>query len=142
MCNFFFPLQGSEMHNTDLRSYTISAGLAFKLECSEMQNMTWRRVPDQRLESISGINIRGNALWFLPANLSHSGSYSCLSRYDAVHKVVSFWHICFEYRRTCFITNLVQASLFCPAKVHLECWKCSFGHSKWNVIIWTQQMQT
>uniref|UniRef100_A0A8C1TL58 Uncharacterized protein n=1 Tax=Cyprinus carpio TaxID=7962 RepID=A0A8C1TL58_CYPCA len=73
-------IAGSEMHNTDLRSYTISAGLAFKLECSEMQNMSWRRVPDQRLESISGINIRGNALWFLPANLSHSGSYSCLSR--------------------------------------------------------------
>ncbi|XP_016386654.1 interleukin-1 receptor type 1-like [Sinocyclocheilus rhinocerous] len=76
-------IAGSEMHITNLRSYTISAGLAFKLECNEdreMQNVSWSRVPDQSLESISGINIHGSALWFLPADLSHSGSYSCLSR--------------------------------------------------------------
>ncbi|KAF4108701.1 interleukin-1 receptor type 1 isoform X2 [Onychostoma macrolepis] len=72
-------IEGSEMI-TNLRSYTISAGLAFKLECNEdheMQNvsMSWSIVPN-----ISGINIHGNALWFLPADLSHSASYSCLSR--------------------------------------------------------------
>ncbi|XP_059356656.1 interleukin-1 receptor type 1-like [Carassius carassius] len=73
-------IAGSETQYTDLRTYTISAGLAFKLECSETQNVSWSRVPDQRLESISGINIQENALWFLPADLSHSGSYSCLTR--------------------------------------------------------------
>ncbi|XP_052422384.1 interleukin-1 receptor type 2-like isoform X4 [Carassius gibelio] len=71
---------GSETQYTELKTYTTSAGLAFKLECSETQNVSWSRVPDQRLEGISGINIQGGALWFLPADLSHSGSYSCLTR--------------------------------------------------------------
>ncbi len=79
------------MSITNLRSYTISAGLAFNLECNEDQEMqnvsvSWTRVPGLSLESIGGIDIHGNALWFLPADLSHSASYSCLSRYDAIHE--------------------------------------------------------
>ncbi|XP_052422393.1 interleukin-1 receptor type 1 [Carassius gibelio] len=73
-------IAGSETQYTELKNYTTSAGLAFKLECSETQNVSWSRFPNQRLEGISGINIQGGALWFLPADLSHSGSYSCLTR--------------------------------------------------------------
>ncbi|XP_026128694.1 interleukin-1 receptor type 2-like [Carassius auratus] len=80
-CIKIFPLQGSETQYTELKTYFTSAGLAFKLECSETPNVSWSRFPNQRLEGISGINIQGGALWFLPADLSHSGSYSCLTRY-------------------------------------------------------------
>ncbi|KAK2904666.1 hypothetical protein Q8A67_006465 [Cirrhinus molitorella] len=71
---------GSQTYITNRREYTISAGLAFMIQCneeSEMQNVT---VSWSQLENIRGINISGNTLWFLPAELSHNGSYSCLSR--------------------------------------------------------------
>ncbi|XP_050975905.1 interleukin-1 receptor type 1 isoform X2 [Labeo rohita] len=78
-------IAGSQMQVINQRSYTTSVGLAFMLKCnddSEMQNVSvsWSLVPDRSLENIKGINISGNTLWFLPAELSHSGSYSCLSR--------------------------------------------------------------
>uniref|UniRef100_A0A8C2BJ71 Ig-like domain-containing protein n=1 Tax=Cyprinus carpio TaxID=7962 RepID=A0A8C2BJ71_CYPCA len=93
MSSFYFQwillsalwIAGSQMHIINHRSYAISAGLAFMIECNEereMQNasVSWSLVPNRSLDNINGININVNVLWFLPADLSHSGSYSCLSR--------------------------------------------------------------
>lgn len=66
-----------------LRSYRLAAGLAFKLKCNirnENVSVTWSYNLDQKLENISGITIKDDALWFLPAQPFHRGNYSCLSR--------------------------------------------------------------
>lgn len=69
-----------------LRTYYLTAGLAFKLECNNFQtqnrnvSVTWSYNQDQKLENISGISVKHDALWFLPARPFHRGNYSCLSR--------------------------------------------------------------
>ncbi|XP_043086523.1 interleukin-1 receptor type 1 isoform X2 [Puntigrus tetrazona] len=73
------------MCEANLRSCSISAGLAFMLECNEggeTQNVSvsWSLVPNKSLEGVRGINVQGNTLWFLPADLSHSASYVCSIR--------------------------------------------------------------
>lgn len=74
-----FPLEESK---TDRKKVDFVAGLVFRLECiSNSQNVSWSRVPSQSLENISGITIKDDTLWFLPARPVHSGEYSCLSRY-------------------------------------------------------------
>ncbi|XP_051761767.1 interleukin-1 receptor type 1 [Ctenopharyngodon idella] len=73
-----FPLEESK---TDRKKVDFVAGLVFRLECiSNSQNVSWSRVPSQSLENISGITIKDDTLWFLPARPVHSGEYSCLSR--------------------------------------------------------------
>ncbi|XP_077050899.1 interleukin-1 receptor type 1-like isoform X1 [Siphateles boraxobius] len=72
-----------EMHMTHRRSVNFVAGLAFYLQCdghSQNESLSWSRVPSQSLGNITGITVRNNTLWFLPAELVHSGEYSCFSR--------------------------------------------------------------
>ncbi|XP_051566611.1 interleukin-1 receptor type 1-like isoform X2 [Myxocyprinus asiaticus] len=76
--------EGKSM-TSDLITHHFIAGLAFKLECNrehEMQNVSvsWSLKTGRSLENVTGINIKHNALWFLPAESSHSGDYSCFSR--------------------------------------------------------------
>lgn len=74
---------GIQMHVIHLRTYDITVGLAFRLQCNiQKQNVsvTWSDNLNQSLENSTGIKIRGNALWFLPAESFHSGNYICLSR--------------------------------------------------------------
>ncbi|KAI7808788.1 interleukin-1 receptor type 1 [Triplophysa rosa] len=81
-------LGGVEMQVKPLRTYYLTVGLAFKLQCNRIQiqnqnqnvSVTWSHNLDQKLENISGITVRGDALWFLPAQPFHRGNYSCLSR--------------------------------------------------------------
>ncbi|XP_051564214.1 interleukin-1 receptor type 1-like isoform X2 [Myxocyprinus asiaticus] len=73
------------MHMTHLRKFHFTAGIAFKIECnrvSEMQNVSvsWSQRTNRSLENITGIKIKHNTLWFLPAESFHSGNYSCFSR--------------------------------------------------------------
>ncbi|KAG1927410.1 interleukin-1 receptor type 1 [Pimephales promelas] len=72
-----------EMPMTHRRSANFVAGLVFNLHCernSQNVSVSWSRVPRQSLGNITGITIKDNALWFLPAELVHSGEYSCFSR--------------------------------------------------------------
>ncbi|XP_056611884.1 interleukin-1 receptor type 1 [Triplophysa dalaica] len=79
-------LGGVEMQVKPLRTYYFTAGLAFKLQCNNIQtqnqnvSVTWSYNQDQKLENISGISVKHDALWFLPARPFHKGNYSCLSR--------------------------------------------------------------
>ncbi|XP_052004030.1 interleukin-1 receptor type 1-like [Xyrauchen texanus] len=77
-------VEGKSM-TSDLITYHFTAGLAFKLECNrepEMQNLSvsWSLGTGRSLENVTGIKIKPNALWFLPAESFHSGEYSCFSR--------------------------------------------------------------
>ncbi|KAK7154684.1 hypothetical protein R3I94_007878 [Phoxinus phoxinus] len=70
-------------HMTHRRSANFVAGLVFNLQCnrnSQNGSVSWSRVPSQSLGNITGITIKDNMLWFLPAELVHSGEYSCFSR--------------------------------------------------------------
>nr|XP_055071074.1 interleukin-1 receptor type 1 isoform X2 [Misgurnus anguillicaudatus] len=74
---------GIQMQVISLNTYDITVGLASVFPCnSQKQNVsvTWSDNLNQSLENINGIKIRGNLLWFLPAESSHSGTYICLSR--------------------------------------------------------------
>ncbi|XP_055071074.2 interleukin-1 receptor type 1 [Misgurnus anguillicaudatus] len=74
---------GIQMQVISLNTYDITVGLASVFQCnSQKQNasVTWSDNLNQSLENINGIKIRGNLLWFLPAESSHSGTYICLSR--------------------------------------------------------------
>ncbi|CAM4599172.1 unnamed protein product [Leuciscus chuanchicus] len=72
-----------EMQMTQRRSENFVAGLVFNLQCNrngQNVSVSWSRVPSQSLGNITGITIKDNMLWFLPAELVHSGEYSCFSR--------------------------------------------------------------
>nr|XP_055071072.1 interleukin-1 receptor type 1 isoform X1 [Misgurnus anguillicaudatus] len=74
---------GIQMQVIHLKTCDITVGLASVFQCnSQKQNasVTWSDNLNQSLENINGIKIRGNLLWFLPAESSHSGTYICLSR--------------------------------------------------------------
>ena len=61
-----------------------SAGHVMVLPCddAEGQNVTWRReeAPPLGVDG-GGVRVMDGALWFLPANSSHSGVYVCKWRY-------------------------------------------------------------
>ncbi|XP_076157231.1 interleukin-1 receptor type 1-like isoform X2 [Alosa pseudoharengus] len=89
---------------TDEDYYT-SVGYVIALPCGdadESQNVTWRREGAPPLDTaVAGVELRGGALWFLPADSSHSGIYVC-ERRDA-----DLWHarlrvgsgVCPEFNR-------------------------------------------
>uniref|UniRef100_A0A673HA66 Interleukin-1 receptor-like 2 n=1 Tax=Sinocyclocheilus rhinocerous TaxID=307959 RepID=A0A673HA66_9TELE len=132
MSSFYFQwillsalwIAGSPMHIINRRSYAISAGLAFRIECneeSEMQNVSvsWSLVPSRSLDNINGINMNVNVLWFLPADLSHSGSYSCLSRkgnetWETIFEVCVENKTCPHVNRKDEVTSTKELSCFLP----------------------------
>ncbi|XP_048095968.1 interleukin-1 receptor type 1-like isoform X2 [Alosa alosa] len=69
---------------TDEDYYT-SVGHVIALPCDDAdgsQNVTWRREAPPLDTAVAGVKVRGGALWFLPADSSHSGIYVC-ERSDA-----------------------------------------------------------
>ncbi|XP_042620297.1 interleukin-1 receptor-like 2 isoform X1 [Cyprinus carpio] len=132
MSSFYFQwillsalwIAGSQMHIINHRSYAISAGLAFMIECNEereMQNasVSWSLVPNRSLDNINGININVNVLWFLPADLSHSGSYSCLSRkgnetWETIFEVCVENKTCPKLNRKDEVTSTKELFCFLP----------------------------
>uniref|UniRef100_A0A671QA86 Interleukin-1 receptor-like 2 n=2 Tax=Sinocyclocheilus anshuiensis TaxID=1608454 RepID=A0A671QA86_9TELE len=132
MSSFYFQwillsalwIAGSPMHIINRRSYAISAGLAFRIECneeSELQNVSvsWSLVPSRSLDNINGINTNVNELWFLPADLSHSRSYSCLSRkgnetWETIFEVCVENKTCPHVNRKDEVTSTEELSCFLP----------------------------
>ncbi|XP_059418561.1 interleukin-1 receptor-like 2 [Carassius carassius] len=123
-------IAGSQLHIINLSSHIISAGLAFRIECniieSKMQNvsMSWS-LSNQSLDNIKGIHINVNELWFLPADLSHSGHYSCLSR-DGNETWEKIFHISVE-NKTCphlnrkdDVTSIGELTCFLPHIFEIE----------------------
>ncbi|XP_052463017.1 interleukin-1 receptor-like 2 isoform X2 [Carassius gibelio] len=120
-----------QMHIINRSSHTISAGLAFRIECniidSKIQNVSvsWSLVSNQSLDNIKGIHINVNELWFLPAELSHSGLYSCLSR-DGNEKWEKAFDISVE-NKTCphlnrkdNVTSTEELTCFLPHIFEIE----------------------
>ncbi|XP_062393226.1 interleukin-1 receptor type 1-like [Sardina pilchardus] len=64
---------------TGAKKINIAAGQAMRLECpgAEGLNVTWRRGEGPPLEALPGVELRDDALWFLPARPEHSGLYIC-----------------------------------------------------------------
>ncbi|XP_062391432.1 interleukin-1 receptor type 1-like isoform X3 [Sardina pilchardus] len=66
--------------------YVTSVGHVIALTCDdadESDHVTWSREGAPPLDTaVAGAEVRGGALWFLPADSSHSGIYAC-SRSDA-----------------------------------------------------------
>ncbi|KAL0963698.1 hypothetical protein UPYG_G00309730 [Umbra pygmaea] len=74
-------------HCEDLKgaveTHYTSAGYFFQLNCGDDDdnvdptNVTWKQGGNQTLNTTAGLEVRGKILWFLPALISHSGSYTC-----------------------------------------------------------------
>ena len=63
-------------------TYNISVGHAMRLPCDDVENgesrnVMWRRKGGVPLDTDAGVEVRGNAIWFLPAQAKHSGVYEC-----------------------------------------------------------------
>ncbi|XP_051999063.1 interleukin-1 receptor type 1-like isoform X2 [Xyrauchen texanus] len=82
---FVLCVEGISMHMTHLRKFNFTAGFAFQLQCNrnlKISNVSvsWSQMTNRSLENVRGINVNHSTLWFLPAELSHSGNYSCFCR--------------------------------------------------------------
>lgn len=119
---FALWISGSVTHLTHRKTYTFVAGLAFNLQCNrDSQNVTvnWTRVPSRSLESITGMNIKDNTLWFLPADLTHQGSYSCFSRkgndtWETIFEVSVSNETCPHWNRKDELTSTAKLECFLP----------------------------
>ncbi|XP_045563165.1 interleukin-1 receptor-like protein isoform X1 [Salmo salar] len=74
-------------HQGAIEVHHISAGHFFQLKCSDYDDaedqttVTWSRGGNQTLNMTSGVEVRGEVLWFLPTHTSHNGHYTCESKY-------------------------------------------------------------
>uniref|UniRef100_A0A3P9MZ65 Ig-like domain-containing protein n=1 Tax=Poecilia reticulata TaxID=8081 RepID=A0A3P9MZ65_POERE len=67
-------------HQGEADTYHVSAGHLFLLSCPIAGEIKWSR-GDAGDESLpSGVEVRGGSLWFLPVQMTHSGSYICERR--------------------------------------------------------------
>ncbi|XP_031428587.1 uncharacterized protein LOC105890458 [Clupea harengus] len=75
----------AEKYHVDV-TYNIIVGHAMRLPCGdaengEIRNVMWRRKGGVPLDTDAGVEVRGNAIWFLPAQAKHSGVYECNGTY-------------------------------------------------------------
>ncbi|XP_071211258.1 interleukin-1 receptor type 1-like [Salvelinus alpinus] len=74
-------------HQGAVEVHHISAGHFVQLKCSDDDDtedrttVTWSRGGNQTLNMTSGVEVRGEVLWFLPTDTSHNGHYTCESKY-------------------------------------------------------------
>ncbi|XP_076157234.1 interleukin-1 receptor type 2-like isoform X2 [Alosa pseudoharengus] len=113
----------TEEPETDEDYYT-SNGYAIALPCGnaeESENVTWRRREDAPLDTaVAGVEVRGGALWFLPADSSHSGIYVCErsdERWDARLHVGS--EVCPELNRDVYLMLNHSGHLSCCEQDHI-----------------------
>uniref|UniRef100_A0A3P9MYS8 TIR domain-containing protein n=1 Tax=Poecilia reticulata TaxID=8081 RepID=A0A3P9MYS8_POERE len=80
-------------HQGEADTYHVSAGHLFLLSCPIAGEIKWSR-GDAGDESLpSGVEVRGGSLWFLPVQMTHSGSYICERRSDNIPHIYVFTFI-------------------------------------------------
>uniref|UniRef100_A0A8D0CXW7 Uncharacterized protein n=1 Tax=Sander lucioperca TaxID=283035 RepID=A0A8D0CXW7_SANLU len=108
-------------HSGAADTYHVSVGHLFLLKCLFVDahtNVTWTREWSHNLSLPTGVEVRDGLLWFLPVQMSHSGSYTCEKRGKTGLLRVTFEvsvssEECPNPSETTFLTREVSGSLPC-----------------------------
>ncbi|KAF1382874.1 hypothetical protein PFLUV_G00148350 [Perca fluviatilis] len=108
-------------HSGAADTYHVSVGHLFLLKCLFVDvhtNVTWSREGSRNLSLPTGVEVRDGLLWFLPVQMSHSGSYTCEKRGKTGLSRVTFEvsvssEECPDPSETTFLTREVSGSLPC-----------------------------
>ncbi|XP_030614354.1 interleukin-1 receptor type 1 [Archocentrus centrarchus] len=110
-------------HRGDVDTFRVSAGHLFLLKCYTAKahdNVIWSRGEGESQNLPAGVEVRDKLLWFLPAQISHNGPYTCEKRNQsgALLLRLRFWvsvssEECPETVENISITKGVSESLPC-----------------------------